>query len=196
MSKGKKDNIFSYSKDLKSETLAPTAAKPVSILEAARSLNVSPRTVWNYISKGRLDKVTIGRKVYVSLGSIERFLRSEQQPAVLDKSRQSQAGNETVVLSPGKAMVEVSYLEGLSARLEQLKAENQYLLESQADQENWQRELEDAKASLVELQTRESEARSRTVILEKENRYLRTMLWILMGVGLSLVIATLSLLMK
>jgi molybdenum-dependent DNA-binding transcriptional regulator ModE len=195
MSKQKPDKILSRSGDLKSESLGQTAAKPVSILEAARSLQVSPRTVWNYIGKGRLDKVTIGRKVYVSLGSIERFLRSEQQASVAEKSR-LQSPNEAVVLSPGKGLVEVSYLEELLARVEQLKAENQKLLECQADQENWKKELEHAKASLVELQTKESEARSRAIILEKEIKYVRTILWILVGVGLSLAIGTASLLMK
>ena len=196
MSKRKQDKIFSKFQDLKIETLAQNMAEPVSILEAAKSLNVSQRTVWNYIRKGRLDKVTIGRKVYVLLGSLERFARSEKPPSFSEKSPQLQSVNETVALSPGTALVEVSYLEGLLTRLGQLNAEKQYLLECQADQENGKRELADAQARLVELQTKESEARSRAAILEKENKYIRTILWILVGVGLSLVIWTVSLLIK
>jgi hypothetical protein len=196
MSNRKQDKIFTKVKDLKLETLAPAEAEPVSILEAARSLNVSQRTVWNYIRKGYLDKVTIGHKVYIPAGSLERFAKSDKQTSLTEKSKQIQSPDEIIALSSGKAVVEVSYLQGLWTHLGQLTAEKQYLLECQADQENEKNELADTTARLVELQTKESEARSRTIILEKENKYIRTILWLLVGVGLSLVIGTLALLIK
>jgi DNA-binding Lrp family transcriptional regulator len=196
MSNQRQDKIFTKIKDLKLETPAPAMAEPIPILEAAKSLNVSPRTVWNYIRKGHLDKIMIGHKVYIPPGSLERFARSENQASLKEKPKQTKPPDETVVLSSGKALVEVSYLQELCTRLGQLTAEKQYLLECQAYQENNKNELADAKAKLVELQTKESEAQSRAIILNKENKYIRIVLWIMVGVGLSLIIATLSLLIK
>lgn len=196
MSNRKQDKIFTKIKDLKLDPPAPAEAEPVSILEAAKSLNVSQRTVWNYIRKGYLDKVTVGHKVYIPPGSLERFARSDKQTSLTGKSKQTQPPDELIALSSGKAVVEVSYLQELCTRLGQLTAEKQYLVEFQADQENEKNELADATARLVELQTKESEARSKTIILEKENKYIRTILWLLVGVGLSLVIGTMALLLK
>lgn len=196
MSNRKQDKIFTKIKDLKLDPPAPAEAEPVSILEAAKSLNVSQRTVWNYIRKGYLDKVTIGHKVYIPPGSLERFARSDKQTSLTEKSKQTQPTDEIIALSSGKAVVEISYLQGLWTRLGQLTAEKQYFSECQADQENEKSELADATARLVELQTKESEARSKTIILEKENKYIRTILWLLVGVGLSLVIGTMALLLK
>jgi hypothetical protein len=192
----KQDKIFSKVNDLKLENPGPVVAEPVSILEAARSLNVSQRTVWNYIRKGYLDKVTIGHKVYIPPGSLERFAKSDKQTSLTEKTKQVQPQDEITALSSGKAVVEVAYLQELCTRLGQLTAEKQYLLECQTDQENEKHELADATARLLELQTKESEARSRTIILEKENKYIRTILWLLVGVGLSLIIGTVALLIK
>jgi excisionase family DNA binding protein len=195
LSKRKQDNIFTKA-NLKSETLTQTEAEPVSILEAAKFLNVSQRTVWNYIRKGHLDKVMIGHKVYIPTVSLQRFAQSKKQTPLTEKSKQIQPQDESAVLSSGNAVVEVSYLQGLWTRLGELAAEKQYLLESQTGQENDKTELEYTKARLIELQTKESEVQSRVVILNKENKYMRTILWILVGVGLSLIIATVSLLTK
>jgi excisionase family DNA binding protein len=192
----KQDKIFSQLKDLKLEPLVQTIAEPVTILEAAKSLNVSQGTVRNYIRQGRLDKVTIGRKVFVPLVSIERFAQSKKQLSSPQKSSPAQSVDEPIALSTGSAVVEVSYLEGLLTHLGQLKTENRYLLECQADQEKGILELAGAKARIVELQTKESEAQSRVDILEKENKYIRSILWIVVGVGLSLAIVTMSLLIK
>jgi excisionase family DNA binding protein len=159
--------------------------EPIPIPEAAKSLNVSQRTVWNYIRKGRLDKVMVGRKVHVSRDSVERLSQPEMHIV-----------NESNHLIPGKAMLEVSYLEGLLTLLGQLKAEKHHLLENQAETEAEKRELTEARARLIELEIKESEARSKVAVLEKENKYIRTILWILVGVGLSLVVGTISLLLK
>ena len=196
MSKRRQDKTFTKANYLKSETLAQTEAEPVSILEAAKSLNVSQRTVWNYIRKGHLDKVTIGHKVYIPHGSLERFAQSKKQTPLIEKPKQIKSQEESIALSSGKAVVEISYLQGLWTRLGELTVEKQSLLESQTGQENGKIELEYTKARLIELQTKESEAQSRVIILNKENKYIRTILWILVGVGLSLIIATVSLLTK
>jgi excisionase family DNA binding protein len=193
----KQDKIFTRLKDLDSEPpVVHTTSEPVPILEAAKSLNVSTGTVRNYIKKGRLDKVLMGRRVYISKDSIERLAQSEKKPSFIEKSKQKQPVDETIPLSSGKALIEVLYLEGLLFRLGQMEAEKEYLMACKADQEKGNRELADTKAKIVELRTKESEARSRAVILEKENKYIKAMLWILVGVGLGLVIQTVSFLTK
>jgi hypothetical protein len=176
---------FSLLGNIGVEPSAEKLDRPVSIAEAASFLNVSKSTVCNYIKEGGLDKVVVDQKIYVSQESIEKFARSNRQIT-----------DETVPLSQGKAMVEVAYLEGILTLLGQLKAENQYLLEDQEEQEDRKRELVEVKARIVGLETKESEARSKAAVLEKENKYIRTILWILVGVGLSLVVETLSLLIK
>jgi DNA-binding Lrp family transcriptional regulator len=181
----KQRKYFSSLGDIKIEPPAKVMDKPVSISEAASYLNVSQSTVWNYIKKGKLDKVVIDKKTYVFQESIDNFARSNKQIM-----------NENVPLSQGKAMVEVSYLEGILTLLGKLTTEKQYLLVDQDEQENRKRELVEVKARLFELETKELEARSKAAILEKENKYIRTILWILVGVGLSLVIETLSLFIK
>jgi excisionase family DNA binding protein len=196
MSKRKQDKIFAKANHLKLESLAQSEAEPVSVVEAAKSLNVSQRTVWNYIRKGHVDKIRIGHKVYIPSGSLERFARSEKQFSLTEKSKQIQPLSVSKALSSGKAVVEVAYLQELWTRLGQLTAEKQYLLENQTEQENDKNELIDAKARIVELQTKESETKSMAVILNKENKYIRTMLWIFMGVGLSLIIVTVAFLIK
>ncbi len=196
MSKQESDKIVTQAMESKSETPMQTMTEPVSIAEAAKSLNVSQRTVWNYIRKGQLEKVTIGHKVYVYPSSLERFKQSATQPSFQEKSEIIKSPEINIPLSSGKALVEVSYLEELLASIGQLQVERQYLLESQADLDNGKSELADAKAKIIELQTKELEARSKVVVLEKENKYIRTILWILVGVGLSLIIGTMSLLLK
>jgi hypothetical protein len=200
MSKRKQDKNFMKVNDLKLETLAQSEAEPVSIVEAAKSLKVSQRTVWNYIKKGWLDKVTIGGKVYVPLGSIERLARSEKPPSVPEKPGQIQPAaavvDAIVAPSSNRAVVEVSYLEELCTRIGQLQADKQALLEWQANLGDEKEELAAAQARLVKLQTQEAGAQSRAVMLEKENKYLRIILWILVGVGLGLIMGTLALLIK
>jgi len=114
----------------------------VSIKEAAKALNVSHRTVWNYIKKGKLDKVMVANKAHVTQASIERLSQDSTQTV-----------NESISVSPGKAVVEVAYLEALMTRLGQLEAEKRYLLEYQADREAKEKELVEARARLTELET-------------------------------------------
>lgn len=119
-----------------------TVNEAISIKEAAKALNISQRTVWNYIRKGKLDKVLMANKAHVTKASIERLSQSSPQTV-----------NESISVSPGKAVVELAYLEGLLTRLGQLQAEKQYLLEHQAGQEAKERELAEARAKLAELET-------------------------------------------
>lgn len=191
----KQDEIFSRLEGLELETTGQPMAEPVTIPEPAKPLNVSQGTVRNLIKQGRLDKITVGHKVYVHKSGIKSFARSEKESPFQEKSGQVKSSDRSVALSSGKALVEVSYLERLFSQLGQLKAEKQYLLGSQGE-EKGTLELADAKARIVELQTKESEARSRAFILDKENKYIRTVLWIMVGVGLSIVIFTISLAIK
>jgi DNA-binding Lrp family transcriptional regulator len=195
MSNLKQNRVFTRAKELKLETPMQKKAEPVSIVEAAKSLNVSQRTVWNYIRKGRLDKVTIGHKAFVSLESLENLSRSATQSSVLDKAKQIKTRDELSASSSDKAVARVTNLEGLTG-VREAAVENQHLLESQTEQKNEKNELAEAQARLSELESKESELRSRSVSLETENKYIWTILWILIGLGLGLLIGTLVILIK
>ena len=53
---------------------APTIA--LTVHEAAERLRVSPRTVWAWISQGRLDAIKLGpRTTRIPERSLERFVR-------------------------------------------------------------------------------------------------------------------------
>lgn len=195
MSNRKQNKVFTKANKLRLETPMQNKAEPVSIVEAAKFLNVSQRTVWNYIRKGRLDKVTIGRKAYVPLGSLEKFSRSGTQASVPDKAKQTQPSDELFASSSDEAVTEVTNLEELTG-VREATVENQHLLESQAEQENEKNELAEAQARLPELESKESELRSRAASLETENKYIWTILWILIGLGLGILIGTIIILIK
>jgi hypothetical protein len=176
---------FSLLGDIKVEPAAKSMNKPISISEAARSLNVSKSAVWNFIKKGKLDKVIIDNITFVSQKSIDYFTRFRSNLKI-----------DSVLLSDRKVIVDIRYLEEILLLLGQLKTENQYLMEYQEDQEKKKSEMLKINARIVELDIKESEAQSKIVILEKENKYMRTVLWILVGVGLGLVVEMASLLIK
>ena len=51
----------------------------VTIVEAARTISVSPRTIQNYIQAGILPSRKIGRRTVILIRDLERFLRSDKR---------------------------------------------------------------------------------------------------------------------
>ncbi len=58
----------------------------VDIREAARLTSLSPHTIRNYIRKGRIRAVRVGRRILVPVSSLEHLLR-EAVPNNGDTSR-------------------------------------------------------------------------------------------------------------
>jgi excisionase family DNA binding protein len=50
----------------------------VSIIEAARLLSVSPRTIFNYLQAEMLPARKLGRRTVIPMRALEAFLRTDQ----------------------------------------------------------------------------------------------------------------------
>jgi excisionase family DNA binding protein len=59
----------------------------VSVDEAARRINVSPRTMVNLISRGEIASRKIGRRRLIPVGALETFLRKDHATKPRPKAR-------------------------------------------------------------------------------------------------------------
>lgn len=127
----------------------------VTIQEAARALNVDPRTIYRWIGKGVLSKTKANGKTYVLLTDVK---------VLSDKSQISQTLNvvdvgqpeividnvsDTAKIENTHYMVDKEHYEGLLIRLGQLEAKQQLLLEYKGGLEAKDQELAEVKVALT-----------------------------------------------
>lgn len=61
-------------RDIKNGSESSATSKVLRVAQAARALDVSPRTIWRLLSLDQLERVQIGRAVRITRDSIDRFV--------------------------------------------------------------------------------------------------------------------------
>jgi DNA-binding transcriptional MerR regulator len=107
-----------------------------TVEQVAKTLNVSTKSIRNYIKKGLLSATLNDGKLYISLESIRNFPSKKHGKVETEKN------------SISKVTIELSYLEGLLTRNAQLEVQAQALLEHKAGMESLTRQVTDLEAEL------------------------------------------------
>ena len=107
-----------------------------TVEQVAKTLNVSTKSIRNYIKKGLLSAELNDGKLYISLESIRNFPSK--------KLGKVEAEKDTI----SKVTIELSYLEGLLTRNAQLEVQAQALLEHKAGMESLSQQVADLEAEL------------------------------------------------
>lgn len=107
-----------------------------TVEQAAKTLNVSTKSIRNYIKKGLLSATLNDGKLYISLESIRNFPSKKLGKVETEKDTIS------------KVTIELSYLEGLLTRNAQLEVQAQALLEHKAGMESLTQQVADLEAEL------------------------------------------------
>lgn len=120
----------------------------VTIQVAAKALNVTPKTIYQWFRTGTLTRVKDGNRTYILMDEV-RALRqtrvTNQKSEVITSEGKNEPGN-----NPGYDMVPIKreHYEGLLTRLGQLEANQQLLLEYKAGIESRDKALEQAKGNI------------------------------------------------
>lgn len=107
-----------------------------TVEQAAKTLNVSTKSIRNYIKKGLLSATLTDGKLYISLESIRNFPSKKLGKVEAEKD------------SVSKVTIELSYLEGLLTRNAQLEVQAQALLEHKAGMNSLTQQVADLEAEL------------------------------------------------
>lgn len=107
-----------------------------TVEQVAKTLNVSTKSIRNYIKKGLLSAELNDGKLYISLESIRNFPSKKLGKVEAEKD------------SISKVTIELSYLEGLLTRNAQLEVQAQALLEHKAGMESLTQQVADLEAEL------------------------------------------------
>ena len=107
-----------------------------TVEQVAKTLNVSTKSIRNYIKKGLLSATLNDGKLYISLESIRNFPSKKLGKVEAEKD------------SVSKVTIELSYLEGLLTRNAQLEVQAQALLEHKTGMESLTRQVADLEAEL------------------------------------------------
>ena len=94
----------------------------VTVKVAAKALNVSDKTIYRYIEKGRLSKIKEGRRVYILMSEI-RTLRNGQD------EKMSRQVLDTRKEKMSKVSITKKEYESLLVELGELRERNKLLLE-------------------------------------------------------------------
>lgn len=120
----------------------------VTIQVASKALNVTPKTVHQWLRTGTLTRVKDGNRTYILMDDV-RALRqtrvTNQKSEVITSEGKNESGN-----NQGYDMVPIKreHYEGLLTRLGQLEANQQLLLEYRAGIESRDKALEQAKGNI------------------------------------------------
>lgn len=107
-----------------------------TVEQVAKTLNVSTKSIRNYIKKGLLSATLNNGKLYISFESIRNFPSKKRGKVETEKD------------SISKVTIELSYLEGLLTRNAQLEVHAQALLEHKAGMESLTQQVADLEAEL------------------------------------------------
>jgi len=120
----------------------------VTIQVAAKALNVTPKTVHQWLRTGTLTRVKDGNRTYILMDEV-RALRQARVTNPKSEVITFEAKNEQVT-NQGYDMVPIKreHYEGLLTRLGQLEANQQLLLEYRAGIEYRDKALEQAKGNI------------------------------------------------
>lgn len=113
-----------------------------TVEQVAKTLNVSTKSIRNYIKKGLLSATLTDGKLYISLESIRNFPSKKLGKVESKKDNVS------------KVTIELSYLEGLLTRNAQLEVQAQALLEHKAGMESLTQQVADLEAELQKEQSK------------------------------------------
>ncbi len=129
----------------------------VTVLEAAKALNIARKTVYRWIEKGLLSKVKEGNKTFVVL---------EEVKAICDKavSQGDTKFEADSVADTSLVTLERLHYEGLLIKLGQFEAERRYLLEYKTGLEAKDKELIGTKNALADAE-KLIEAKNKTMQL-------------------------------
>jgi len=120
----------------------------VTIQVAAKALNVTPKTVHQWLRTGTLTRVKDGNRTYILMDEV-RALRqnrvTNQKSEVITSEGKSEPSNN---LGNNMVPIDREHYEGLLIRLGQLEANQQLLLEYKAGIEYRDKALEQAKGNI------------------------------------------------
>lgn len=130
----------------------------VTIQVAAKALNVTPKTVHQWLRTGTLTRVKDGNRTYILMDEV-RALRqirvtNPKSEVITSEGKIEQVTNQGCDMVPIKR----EHYEGLLIRLGQLEANQQLLLEYRAGIESRDKALEQAKETLTQKEQELSEA--------------------------------------
>lgn len=118
----------------------------VTVQVAAKALDVTPKTIHQWLKSGTLSRIKEGNRTYILMDEVRtlretRLLTSDDQ--VIKKEGSLTPGNNLVT-------VDREHYEGLLTRLGQLEAEKRYLLEYKTGLEQQSKDLAEAEKLLQE----------------------------------------------
>ena len=145
----------------------------VTIQVAAKALNVTPKTVHQWLRTGTLTRVKDGNRTYILMDEV-RALRQNRVTNPKGEVITFETKNEQVT-NQGYDMVPIKreHYEGLLTRLGQLEANQQLLLEYKAGIEYRDKALEQAKGN-ISAQAQELD-QARTTIIKARSELQRLM---------------------
>ena len=132
----------------------------VTIQVASKALNVTPKTVHQWLRTGTLTRVKDGNRTYILMDEV-RALRqtrvTNKKSEVITSEGKNEPGN-----NQGYDMVPIKreHYEGLLTRLGQLEANQQLLLEYKGNIEQRDKALEQAKGNISAQAQELAEARA------------------------------------